>query len=485
MNNNYFKSAVLNHSQGNWNKAKEIYEHILKSDPNNYTVLQNYASLLSQLREFKLAKITFEKCLKINPKDSLLVYNYGKFFHDQNNFDRAINCYEKSFKLNSKNDMSLYNIGNIFLLKNNFQKAITYFKKVLEINSSHYLAYNNIGIAHKRLGNFGESVKFYRKAIEKKTNYVDAHLNLGTMLLTIGNLKEGFEEYEWRKKSKSFSDYINYRSLDLKTKVWEGQNLDNKTILIIAEQGIGDLIQFSRYLYLIKDKYKTNIILKIKNKQLSHFFSQKNFKIVSDEQKIPEHDYHIFLLSLPRVFFKTDEIFYKPVNFFQEDKKAQIKWEEKIASLKKLKIGIHWKTSSLIPERDLPFVYFEKLSQKIDADFVVLQKDIKPDENSKILKNKKIKYFPDIDSSQKPFVDSIEIIKKLDLVITSDTAISHLSATLGKNTWIILPFVADWRWARDKENSSWYPNVLLFRQKKIGEWQSVFDLLEKKLQNFK
>ena len=165
-------------------------------------------------------------------------------FHDQNNFDRAINCYEKSFKLNSKNDMSLYNIGNIFLLKNNFQKAITYFKKVLEINSSHYLAYNNIGIAHKRLGNFGESVKFYRKAIEKKTNYVDAHLNLGTMLLTIGNLKEGFEEYEWRKKSKSFSDYINYRSLDLKTKVWDGQNLDNKTILIIAEQGIGDLIQF-------------------------------------------------------------------------------------------------------------------------------------------------------------------------------------------------------------------------------------------------
>jgi len=477
-----FKSAVTYHNKKNFSKARELYESLLKTNPKNLPILQNYAALLSQIKEYKKADDTFKKCLKIQPKDPLLLYNYGKFFHDQKIFEKAIKFYMESFELDPKNGFPLYNVGNIYSSQGKFEQAIASFKKVIEVNPSNFLAHNNIGIAYKRIGNFDNAIKFYKQAITKKNDYVDAHLNYSTMLLTMNKLEEGLEEYEWRKKSKSFSDYIDYRSLNLKSKVWNGENLRNKKLFIIAEQGIGDLIQFARYLYLLKDKYKAEIILKIKGKNFLHFFDKKDFKIILDNQAIPMHDYHNFMMSLPKFFLKTGELFCKQVNFFQSDSKVKEKWQKKLQNIDGVKVGVHWSTSSLMPEKDLPLKHFNKLSKDVDANFFVLQKNISLNESKSLSKNENFFYFPDMDESEKAFIDSIEIIRSLDLVITSDTAIAHLSATLGKKTWIALPMVADWRWFMDKKKTKWYPNVTLFRQEKIGEWERVFETIRK---NFK
>ena len=476
-----FKTAIYHHSKKNFLKAKEIYETLLKTNPNNFDILQNYAVLLSQIKEYKKADIVFKKCLKDRPKDSLLLYNYGKFFHDQKIFDKAIKFYEESSKLNPKNNLSQYNIGNIYFSEGKFEEAITCFKKAIETNPSNFRAYNNIGIAHKRLGNFEDALKFYKIAIQKNSNYVEAHINYGTLLLKLNRLQEGLDQFEWRKKSKLFSDFTNYSKLNLKSKIWDGENLNNKKLLIIAEQGIGDLIQLTRYLYLLKDKYKTEIILKIKSKKFLHFFNSKDFKVILDDQAIPSHDYHNFMMSLPRIFFKTNELFCKSINFFQSDSKAKVKWKTKLKGIDGNKVGINWLTSSLIPEKDVPFEHFNKLSEDIDANFFVLQKDINLNDSKTISKNKKIFYFSDMDRSEKAFVDSIEIIRNLDLVITSDTALGHLSATLGKKTWIILPFVSDWRWFRDEKKSNWYENVTLYKQKQIGNWEEIFKSVKKDL----
>ena len=471
---NIFKSAVIYQNKKNFSKAREIYEELLKTNPQNLIILQNYAILLSQTKEFKKSENIFKKCLKIKPKDPLLLYNYGKFFHEQKIFDKAISFYKESFNLDNKNHLAIYNIGNIFLSERNFDQAIEFFKKAIEINPSNSRAHNNIGIAYKRIGNFNEALKSYKEAIKRDNNYVDAHVNYATMLLTTSRLEEGLQEYEWRKLSKSFSDYIDYRSLNLNSKIWQGENLKNKKLFVITEQGIGDLIQFGRYLYVLKNKYGAKIILKIKNKNFLHFFKPDDFKIILDGQTIPQHDYHVFMVSLPKIFFKTDEMFCDPVNFFQSNKKIASKWKKKIKNIEGIRIGIHWSTSSLMPEKDLPFENFEKLSKEINGKFFVLQKNVSTDEIKKISKNKKIFYFSDMDKSQKAFLDSIEIIRNLDLIITSDTAIAHLSATLGKKTWIALPFVADWRWFMDDKNTKWYPNVTLYRQKKIEDWSKVF-----------
>ena len=474
---NIFKTAVLHHSKGNLSKAKEIYEDLLKKDPNDLAVLQNYGTLFSQIKEYKKAEGIFEKCLKIKPKDHLLLYNYGKCFHDQKVFEKAVTFYEESFKIEPKNNFSMYNIGNIHLLKGKFEQAISAFKKSIEVNPENFLAHNNLALSYKNIRNFDDALKSYKNAIEKNPNYVDGHVNYSTQLLMLEKFQEGFEEYEWRKKSKSFSDYINYSKLNLKSKVWNGENLDSKRLLVIAEQGIGDLIQFSRYLYLIKKKYNVEIILHIKSKKFSHFFDQKKFKIISQGDKIPEHDYHNHMISLLKIFLKENNLFCKSVNFFQKNEKAEIKWSEKIKKHKGLKIGINSSTSHRV-RKDIPMKYFIRLASNFDCNFIVIQKEVKEDELKEILKKKNILYFSDIDSSEQAFADSIEIIKHLDLVITADTATAHLSATMGKKTWILLPFIADWRWFLDESNSKWYENVTLFRSKKIDDWDSPFKMIE-------
>ena len=479
MDTNYLKVALSHHSKGNWNKAREIYEHILKSNPNNFLVLQNYGALLSQLREYKLAKNIFEKCLKIKPKDFLLLYNYAKFYHDQKIFDKAIKFYEASYKIEPKNNLSLYNVGNIYSFQNKFELAISAFQKSTKENPKNFLAYNNIAIAYKNLGDFDKALMFYKEAINVNNDYVDGHVNYSTMLMTLGKLEEGLEEYEWRKKSKSFSDYIDYRSLNLKSKVWNGEDIFNKKLFVIAEQGIGDLIQFTRYLYLIKNEYKVQITLKIKSNKFSHFFDKNDFKVISEKKFIPKHDYHVHMMSLLRIFFKKNKFYYKTINFLKTKKETHKKWKEKLNKVKGVKIGINCSTSSI--HKNIPLNYFCDLADKHNYNFFILQKDLNSDQYKKISNNQNIFYFKDLDSNEKAFIDTIELTNNLDLVITADTALAHISATQGKETWIALPYVADWRWFLNENRTQWYSDVKLFRQKKIGDWKSVFNLIDKKL----
>ncbi len=476
---NIFKSAVAHHNKKNFSKAKEIYETLLKTNPSNFIILQNYATLLAQIKEYQKADDIFKKCLKIKPKDSLLLYNYGKFFHDQKNYDKAIKLYKESFEIEPRSAVPLYNIGNIQLSKKEFKKAIHFFEKAIKINPSNFLAYNNMAIAYKNIGNFDQALKFYKQAIDKNNNYVDGHVNYSTMLLTTNKLDEGLEQYEWRKKSKSFSDYIDYRSLNLKSKVWTGESLDNKKLFVIAEQGIGDLIQFTRYLYFIKNNYKAKIILKIKGKGFLHFFDKKDFEVISINEPIPQHDYHVHMMSLLKIFYKKNNFFCKTVNFFKRKKDIIEKWQEKLIDIKGTKIGINSTTS--LNEKNIPFKHFSKLANDFNYKFIILQKDLNSNEKKEISGNKNIINFSNLDDGKHAFIDSIEVINNLDLIITADTALAHLSATLGKKTWIALPYVADWRWFLYKKDTKWYPNVTLYRQEKIEDWQGLFEIIKRNL----
>ena len=481
MDINYFKAALSHHSKGNWNKAQEIYQHLLKEDPNNYVVLQNYGPLLAQLREYKLAKVVFQKCLKLKPKDSLMLYNYGKFFHDQKIYEKAIEYYNKSFEINPKNAMSKYNIGNIYFAQKKFNSAVEYYKKATEVDPSHFFAYNNIALSLKKLGKFNEALKFYKKAIDINKDFVDGHVNYGTLLLLTNKLDLGFKEYEWRKKSKIFSDYLDYSKLQIKTPIWTGQNLQKKTILILSEQGIGDLIQFSRYLFVLRDRFSCKVILRLKQ-NLAHFFND-TLEIITEKDKIPKHDFHNHLASLPGIFYKKNKSFPKNMNFIRENKEINQKWSKILNKYKGLKVGINATASSATTgDRIIPIENFKILTNLKNINFFIVQKDLDKNDVKIINQNSNVSYFEDLDKLGKPFEDTIGLVKNLDLVITADTSLGHLSATLEKPTWIALSLINDWRWFQNEKKSIWYDSVKLFRQKEIGNWQQVFKLIYKDLE---
>ncbi len=482
---NIFKTAIYHHSKKNFLKAKEIYETLLQTNPDNINILQNYAALLSQIKEYKKADDAFKKCLKIKPNDPLILYNYGKLFHDQNIFDKAIELYKKSFSIDSKNDVSLYNLGNIYFSLKKFDQSIEYFKKAIEINPQNFLAYNNLGLSYKYKGNFELAEKFYQKSIEQNSNFIEAHLNYSTILLTLKKFDNGFKEYEWRKKSKIFSDYLNYSDLKIKTPIWEGEDLKKKKILILAEQGIGDLFQFSRYLFKLKEEFQSQVILRLKH-NLSHVFNKKEIHVISEKDDIPKHDFHNHLMSLPGIFYKKDKSFPGNNNFIQFDKKKLEKWKNFFNSFSGLKVGIN-ADSTIRPgatgqlQRMIPFEAFNALTELKDINFFIIQKDFNKEKLNIINKNSNVNYFDKLDKTGKPFEDTINIIKNLDLIITADTSVAHLSATLEKKTWIVLPLICDWRWFLHDEKSIWYKNVNIYKQKKDGNWEEIFKSIKEDL----
>ncbi len=484
MSEDIFKSAVDYHSKKNFSKAKELYEDLLKTNSENIAILQNYASLLSQIKEYKKAEDIFKKCLKIKPNDSLVLYNFGKFFQEQKIFNRAIELYNKSIKIDPKNSVSLYNLGNIYSSLKEFGKSIEYFKKATDINPKNYYAYNNLGFSYKYKGNFNLAQKYYKKAIETNPNFVEAHVNYSTILLSLKKFDDGFKEYEWRKKSKLFSDYLNYKNLKIKSPIWRGENLDNKKILIFSEQGIGDLFQFSRYLYELKEEFRCGVIFRIKH-NLSHMFEKNGqIKILTEKEKIPEHHFHNHLMSLPGIYYKKNKSFPKNKNFINLDKKNLDKWTKYFSSFKGLKVGIN-AGSTVIGQlqRMIPLNEFRILTELKHINFFIIQKDFNKEKMKYLNNNSNVHLFEKLDEECKPFEDTVSIIKNLDLIITADTSVAHVSATLKKKTWVALPLICDWRWFHDDKKSVWYNNVKLFRQKKNGNWNDIFQKIKQDIKN--
>ena len=262
--------------------------------------------------------------------------------------------------------------------------------------------------------------------------------------------------------------------------------MTNKTILILSEQGVGDTIQFARYLYMLQDKYFVTIIFRT-SKKLIHLFSKSKFKVISNDETLPEHDFHKYLLSLPQIFYQKTKNFSRQINYIPKDIKIVAKWRNKLNSIKGLKVGINWQGDKDYKGdrlRSIPLNFFDKLFTIEKVNFINLQKGpgVEQIKNFKY-KDKLYDFSSEVDNGKNAFEDTIGILKNVDLVVTSDTALPHLSATLGIKTWLLLPYSPDWRWFLKLKNSPWYEHVKLYRQEEFNKWDSIFDMVKKNLIN--
>jgi tetratricopeptide (TPR) repeat protein len=335
----------------------------------------------------------------------------------------------------------------------------------------------------KGLGEHQKAINFFEKAIKIQPNFAEAHTNLGLLLLLLSNLQKGLDEYEWRKKVPTSREY---KLNDIESLEWQGEDLTNKTILILSEQAVGDTIQFARYLYMLQDKYLATIIFRTR-KKLIHLFSKSRFKVISDEEPLPKHDFHQFLCSLPKIFYKETKNFPQQINYIPKNTKNILKWRNKLNSIKGLKVGINWQGSATYTGdrlRSIPLNYFERLFTIEKTNFINLQKGFGTEQIKNFkYKDKLYDFSSEVDNGKNAFEDTIGIMQNLDLVISPDTSLSHLSATLGVKTWLLLPYSPDWRWFLELKNSPWYEHVKLYRQEEFNKWDSIFDIVKKDLVN--
>ena len=424
-----------------------------------------------------------QKAIQINPNYVNTHFNLGIVFKELEEYQKAIYCYEKAIQLNPSCTDAYLNLGVVFEDLKEHQKAISYYKKAIEIQPNYVKAYYNLGIIFNELEEHKKAISCYEKAIEIQPNFAEAHTNLGLLLLLLSNFQKGLDEYEWRKKVPTRRDY---KLNDIESLEWQGEDLTNKTILILSEQAVGDTIQFARYLYMLQDKYLATIIFRT-SKKLIHLFSKSKFKVISNDETLPKHDFHKYLLSLPQIFYQKTKNFSRQINYIPKDTKIVSKWRNKLNSIKGLKVGINWQGSATYAGdrlRSIPLNYFERLFTIEKINFINLQKGFGTEQIKNFkYKDKLYDFSSEVDNGKNAFEDTIGILQNIDLVVTSDTALPHLSATLGVKTWLLLPYSPDWRWFLELKNSPWYEHVKLYRQEEFNKWDSIFDIVKKDLVN--
>jgi tetratricopeptide (TPR) repeat protein len=453
--------------KGQFDQAVECYEKVIELDPQSAEAHNHLGIIFYDTGEYEKAMTCFQKALQISPFYQAY-NNLGLALAGQGQLDDAIDCYRKSIEINPGYADAFYNLGIAFKENGQLDAAITSYRKSIMLDPDYDMTYNNLGNVLKEQGQLAEAKTNYEKAIQLNPDNAIAHVNLAHSLLLSGNLKQGWKEYEWRLKTQG---HYRYRFPDPLTKA---SDLTGLTVLLQAEQGFGDSIQFIRYASMIARK-GAKVIAECQKELRSLFKNTAGIHaVLADDARPQRFDLSCPLLSLPFLFDTTLETIPAEVPYMQAEPSLVHKWGNLLQQDKsKLKIGLVWAgrlSHRNDHNRSCLLDVFSPLAHLNDISFFSLQKG----EGRAQAKNPPqgmnlIDYTDDIHD----FSDTAAIIVNLDLIISADTAAAHLAGALGKPVWTLIPFAPDWRWMLNREDSPWYPTMRLFRQPAPGDWESV------------
>jgi Tfp pilus assembly protein PilF len=432
--------AIEHHEAGRLAQAEQMYRQILKQQPNHLPALHRLGMLASQV---------------------------GKH-------ERAIPFYQKVLALAPSFAEAHFNLASALQNQDKIEEAITHYQQGLTLNPNYPEVHLNFGAALKSQGCLEEAISHYQQALTLKPNYPKAHYNLATALLQHGDLSQGFTEYEWRWQlphcpPRTFSQPL-----------WDGSNLQGQRILLHAEQGLGDTLQFIRYAPLVA-QYGGYVIVECQPPLLRLLATVPGInQLVAQGTALPHFDVHLPLLSLPHVLGTTLETIPTQIPYLSPLESYELQLEAPPGI--RLKVGIVWSGSPQNPynrHRSLDVTHFLKLLDIPGIAFYSLQKGLQAAELSQLGEQKG--RVEDLSDRLYDFADTAAAVMQLDLVITVDTSVAHLVGALGKPAWVLLACDPDWRWLLGREDSPWYPSLRLFRQESLGQWHSVFKCVAESL----
>ncbi len=517
----YLDQALIAHEQGNLIEAIAHYEKVLKVDKNCVKAYNNLAVIYCQQGDFSQAieylliaqklqpnlpdiylnlAVAYHKqndlllaikycqlALEINPNYAEAYLNLGFVYKKQKLFKEAIAQYQQVINLQPNFSHAYNSLGTVYELIDQLELAIINYQQAIEINPNISDFHLNLGLAYQAKNQIDQAINCYEKAIQLNFDQPKAHFNLATALLTKGELKSGWAEYEWRKYFIPKPE-INQSLSDQAIPFWQGENLADKTLLIYAEQGFGDTIQFARFISLIKSRIYPNqcsIIFQCYEPlvQLFQYLPDIDQIIAYNASNIAEKigkkiDYQTPLMSLPHILGIDLNNIPVAIPYFPITSSPAIKnlINSPNQAEKLLKIGLVWSGSptntndhhrSCHLKNFLPFLVIPNKYLRVYS----LQKQLSKQDQATLSNS----FIIDLSSYLNNFLDTAEIIAELDLIITVDTAVAHLAGMMGKKTWVLLCVSPNWRWLLNTPDSPWYPTMKLFRQSQINDWSSVIN----------
>jgi len=420
----------------------------------------------------------YRRAVELNPDFVEAHTNLGNALRDQGALNDAAACYRRALELKPDEAKTLYNVGLSHQDEGKFGDAIAYYRRALELNPFFVEAHHNLGGVFLSQGKYGDAAACFERAVELRPDLAEAQNNLASLKLLSGDFERGWPQYEWRWKVGQAAQP------KFQQPQWGGRPIHGETILLHTEQGFGDAIQFIRYVPLVKD-LGASVLVGCPRRMANLLATCAGIdSLVGAGDRLPPFDVHAPLMSLPGILKTTLVNIPDDVPYLHAKAELVERWRNSLGSLRGFRIGINWhgrEGQGAFRLRDISLEAFAALTQIPSVRLVSLQKD-----GRKELAGISFPIFDpgdDVDTAQGSFMDTAAIMKNLDLVITSDTAVAHLAGALAVPVWVALPFVPNWRWLLDRSDSPWYPTMRLFRQKRPGEWSDVFSQIEGSLRS--
>ena len=457
---------------GNFDEAIECLKRGLEANPDLPELYYELGEIYAFQKQNKRALDTFEKAIERRPDYTAAMLSLANLLRDQGLFSKAGNYYRQAGQLEPDSTALKYSLGIFYHMQHAYDEAKRCYEQVIEDSPAHYGVHVNMGKLYQDQNDFGNALDYYNRAERIDPANADARFYRSLVLLSLGKFESGWAEYEARFDREKWRSIYPYR---LSTPRWRGESIEGKTIFVHSEQGFGDIIQFVRYLPLLKP-YGCRIVFEVRPQlfDLLRSFPGVDFMVPMAGRPPLESgiDYHVPLLNLPGLFGTSIETVPATVPYISADIEKVRLWQKRVSS-SKFNVGLVWLAKpSYRHNKSCPLQCFEPIFSIPNISIYGLQKFDDPKDQTML--SFKIDNWGEAFES---FADTAAAIQCLDLIVTVDTAVAHLAGAMGKRVWTLLPFSADWRWSTQRSDSPWYPTMTLYRQAAVDDWTDAINHL--------
>ena len=472
------QQAFAAHQAGDLENAAQGYLAVLELEPEHDDAHHMLGIVYKNARQYEAAERHIKRAILLRPTGAPMYYNMGNLMSVQGRVDEAVACFKNAIACESNYPEAYYGLGNMLREREELRAAAAAFELALRLKPDYVEARHNRANVLRDLRRPEESVAELKKVLQLKPGMPEAHYNLALSLFLLGRYEEGAPHYAHRFKTPGFSS----PERNFVQPLWKGEVLPGKTLLVHCEQGLGDTLQFVRYIWQVRARVG-QLLLEVPPalvRLVSDAVGELAF-VVPQGRALPPFDVQTPLMSLLGLLpMPSARPYLKP----QPERVAA--WKARLEGKPGVKVGINWQgnpNAKIDRGRSIPLGEYEPLLALPGLRFISLQKNAGSEQLAALPPHLKVETLgDDFDSGSDAFVDSAAVMANLDLFITTDTALAHLAGAVGCPTWLLLKQVPDWRWGLAGELTHWYEKTNLFRQREPGSWaepiQAMVRILE-------
>jgi Tfp pilus assembly protein PilF len=452
---------------GKYLAASAAFLAAIELAPESAEAYHGHGVCQHSLGNFEAARDSFRKASDRAPLRDDIRNCLGLALRKLSHLESTTECFKRALVLKPASGEALNNLADVLQARDQEVAAFVGFERALAVMPGSAGVHSNLGGAYRDAGRLGEAGESFARALALDPSHAGANFSRGTLALLQGDFATGWAGYEWRSRADGFNPSANYAASQ-----WQGEDIAGRSIYVHSEQGLGDVLQFVRYIPALAARCD-RVVLRVPEalrRTVAELASHAT--IISGNEPVPRCDVHSPLLSLPQAFKTDAPSIPTPGPYLHAEEGPREKWRAMLASPHALRIGLIWAAgarSSTSSRRSIDLASLAPMLADKRVRWVSLQLPPQSGDVAALPADT----FLDLSALQPNMAETAAIIMELDLVITVDTSIAHLAGALGRPVWVMLPHVPDWRWQLERSDSPWYESMRLFRQAETGDWESV------------